>query len=749
VVVLRKNFEEGFWAPFVRTLSAAGPRFALAPGMRVTGIRLDPAGDRVESIVVAEPGAPPRVEPVRNLVLAVPPEALAAILGSEDSAALRWKCPDLLDVSKLHAQQTSALTLYFRRPLTIPGVGGEPVALIDHFRDMYRPGSLSQRNGLASRFGLSFLDVGRLWGVDADHPTVLSVLASDADALLPLGEEEACRHVVRELRRYLEFEDADIDWSRSHFQGHRGMRLFVNTVGSWEYRPEVRVVNQEGRTLTGQVWRSVHNLHLAGDYCRSQIDIVSLEGAIHTGIWAAHVLSGREVARGRSGVRLVEPPRSPRPWDRRQAEETRDRLEKWAGLARTRSRRTAAALARMDEANDRQPPPGVASSPARGATPGGRAMSEALSTSPGFAEPMPAEQSNWLARHRDTASVIKLRSGASVAVPMFYWEARALVLNGVADADAVGGLPSFRDRGLRVAHVDPETLNPSPGSGRAVVAIWAPDYGGTTVGPIKAVFASVAVEKRATCPESHQGLGHVWWWWYYGNSPVNQEFKRDVWGIIPNELAQIETTYDRALKGVRLLEHGRVALRLRLDTGDAQRVGSWHVLKIDPPGRAAGGPRAEARTEADVLARLAAQGGQPGRAPGGPRAGAAPVPASEPLSFVTVAHRGGDDGENEVELFGGKTWGVKADMEGGKVPYDAARDVFYLGADTALKKRLEAVDFQPVAWDYFTGYNGVVKIYDDKGRAQPKVIPDERTVEAIVRGLSAYDEARRRLGQAP
>src|SRR5262249_60324010 len=104
------------------------------------------------------------------------------------------------------------------------------------------------------------------------------------------------------------------------------------------------------------------NFFLAGDYCRSQIDCVSLEGATHTGIWAAHVLSGREVAAGRSGRRIVDPPLPPKDWDRDWVLRAKTELERWARLAERRSRAVAdelrpAQYARSPRARSASPPP--------------------------------------------------------------------------------------------------------------------------------------------------------------------------------------------------------------------------------------------------------------------------------------------------------------------------------------------------------------------------------------------------------
>ena len=152
----------------------------------------------------------------------------------------------------------------------------------------------------------------------------------------------------------------------------------------------------------------------------------------------------------------------------------------------------------------------------------------------------------------------------------------------------------------------------------------------------------------------------MWWWWYYGSSVINQEFKQDVWGI-PNELASVETLYDGPVKQVRLLENGRQAVRMQLDTA-----------AVEPTARDA------------------------------------------TLLFRTVARRTTDDGENAIEIHDHSPLYIRPFKEGD----------LYVGHGTAVHEQLERVDFKPLFTSFYSGYNGVVKMYDEHGSAKRPRLDD-------------------------
>ena len=94
------------------------------------------------------------------------------------------------------------------------------------------------------------------------------MIASDFTPLSSASPDYAERCIVEELSRWIPLGDTTI--VRSNFLAHLDEPLFMNDVGVWANRPDAAT--------------SLPNLYLAGDYCRSAIDLVSMEGAVSTGL---------------------------------------------------------------------------------------------------------------------------------------------------------------------------------------------------------------------------------------------------------------------------------------------------------------------------------------------------------------------------------------------------------------------------------------------------------------------------------
>ena len=133
---------------------------------------------------------------------------------------------------------------------------------------------------LDSKYTLSLLDNSQVWN---DPPpgggTALNVISSNADLLTDYPDNVILDRVLKELQRFLNFKLDDVDYGRCHVQTNVGEELFVNQVGSWKSRPKATC--------------NIPNLFLAGDFCQTFIDVVTVEGAVVSGLVAAEALRRR------------------------------------------------------------------------------------------------------------------------------------------------------------------------------------------------------------------------------------------------------------------------------------------------------------------------------------------------------------------------------------------------------------------------------------------------------------------------
>jgi monoamine oxidase len=263
--ILDGNLQQFFIEPFAEQLRANSVKILL--GRRLVQLEVD--GTRVVGLTFqGAKGGSTHLEP-DWVVLAIPVEKLREVLDD----GLYKAAPSLFGINHLRAAAMAALDVYCnRRLVNLPR---------DHV------------NLIGSRFGLSFIDVSQTWsGYDT---TVLNVIASDFEELETVSDAEAAKQIVAELQRFL----PELSWERiDHycFQSNKTEPLFMNDVGIWKYRPKATC--------------ELDNLFLAGDFCQSHIDLVSMEGAVSTGLLAAEAL------RGRAGVprpvEVVVPERLPR-----------------------------------------------------------------------------------------------------------------------------------------------------------------------------------------------------------------------------------------------------------------------------------------------------------------------------------------------------------------------------------------------------------------------------------------------------
>ncbi len=322
--VLKGDCQTQFWDRFLETLKRytghdGWPRFELCCDAELEDIQVEydacaPAKARVRSLAIR--GRNELLRP-KHVILAIPYDEVARLV--EQNRLLRMCLPDLLDLRKLRSRQMASLDLYFSTPL--PGIPAEHVTLIDD-REWENRLSLAYDGDIASKYGLSFVDNYQTWeGYKPPRQTWLNVVAADFESLAGLPDDTARDAIIDELGKYIAFNRSDIDWDRSHFRSNADARLFANSVGSWQFRPETRTDRPE--YAKRWVHSRVDNLYLAGDYCRSKIDLVCLEGAVTTGIAAARAVAGDD---------KVKPPLVPPDVSIQECREAKAALAPWLAL---------------------------------------------------------------------------------------------------------------------------------------------------------------------------------------------------------------------------------------------------------------------------------------------------------------------------------------------------------------------------------------------------------------------------------
>jgi uncharacterized protein with NAD-binding domain and iron-sulfur cluster len=241
--ILDGDLQTKWIAPIVGKLESLGVSLYL--GRRLVRIVAD--GGRARAVRYVDAGGRHHEERVDNLLLAIPVDKVVPLVDDELYAA----APGLADLRQLSTRAMAAVNVYFKR--AIPGLPPDHVNLV------------------GSRFGLSFIDVSQTWSL-RPLGTALNLIASDFTDLEALSPDVALAALMEDLQRYLPpFGPEDVD--RITLQTHVDQPLFMNDVGKWSYR-------SNGRT-------QLPNLYLAGDFARSAIDLVSMEGAISTGLRAA------------------------------------------------------------------------------------------------------------------------------------------------------------------------------------------------------------------------------------------------------------------------------------------------------------------------------------------------------------------------------------------------------------------------------------------------------------------------------
>jgi hypothetical protein len=219
------------------------------------------------------PVAAPRTDYV---VLATSAPALAQLaLDGAPGERLVDAIPELSQLQRFRNIAIPVANVYFKGKL--PDIPNEQVGFVDCDMD------------------LSMLDISQLWSGEPHlkDRTVLVLAASDGFALPSSNPLEQGHMMIRQLHEYLPVfkpgahwgdPEADVDWTFTHFRSNQDKRLFMNDVGSWEWRPSAS-------------HEATPTLFLAGDFCTTDVAMATVESAIQSGLMAARDLQAAHAAR--------------------------------------------------------------------------------------------------------------------------------------------------------------------------------------------------------------------------------------------------------------------------------------------------------------------------------------------------------------------------------------------------------------------------------------------------------------------
>jgi hypothetical protein len=170
-----------------------------------------------------------------------------------------------------------------------------PIPVVDLYLKKKLKDFPKEHIGLAnSRYDLTVLDFSQLWDRQAFEGTALVVAASDAAAIPSLDPKVAGHLIITELHECLPLfrpgtqwgdPDSDIDWDRSSYRSNKDYPLFINDIGSWEWRPQAAYP------------QDVPNIYFAGDFCQTDVDMATMEAAVQSGILAARAIQATDAAR--------------------------------------------------------------------------------------------------------------------------------------------------------------------------------------------------------------------------------------------------------------------------------------------------------------------------------------------------------------------------------------------------------------------------------------------------------------------
>ncbi len=209
-----------------------------------------------------------------NVVFAVPaPELAKLVMSGRPGRCVVERLPALSELQRLCTASILVVTVFFKEK--VPNIPREHV-------------------GLARSPGyLTFIDISQLWtslsNIKEQH-SVLILAASDAYAYPSANEEEWAHLMIQELAGYLPAVKPGRRWGDAD-QNNRAHTLFLNDMNSEQ-------------VLLEPSYPDLRNVFFAGDFCRNEVKMATVESAVLSGLHAARAVQMK--AEGKSDI-TVEP----------------------------------------------------------------------------------------------------------------------------------------------------------------------------------------------------------------------------------------------------------------------------------------------------------------------------------------------------------------------------------------------------------------------------------------------------------
>lgn len=340
--LLKGPLQQALMAPIRRKLEAALPETGgeLRLNTEVYALELDARAEGKKHLdqfikVRSKNEGVEREEDFRYAVIATPAK-VASELALNSTLAERH--PTLARLREADTARIPVIYLYFKKPFRdahAADLKNLPTDLTG-FKRRTKPSKKSRRT---NNYDITMINIGSLWEeehlkrnvlypgaaaadeVEKGEP-VLVLAASHATAIEFRGpDDESFRGTARSqgfaiLERFKDYfpfveigerwgdNKADIDWSRTRLVNNASHQLFLNDVGSNEWRPYASLKNYQDRLAGDQeidpneVVDYCKNVFFAGDYCMTDVDMATVEAATQSGVLAAQALLAEAGAEG-------------------------------------------------------------------------------------------------------------------------------------------------------------------------------------------------------------------------------------------------------------------------------------------------------------------------------------------------------------------------------------------------------------------------------------------------------------------